>query len=43
MDLILDEAVRGNGITADLPVSMALEALRSGQLIPILEGWIRDA
>lgn len=42
MDLILDEAVRGNGITADLPVSMALEALRSGQLVPILEGWVRD-
>lgn len=42
MDTIREEVAAGRGITIDLPISMAVDELREGTLVPILPGWTRE-
>ena len=42
MDSIREAAVSGLGITTDLPVSMAVDDIREGRLVPVLRGWMRE-
>lgn len=42
MDSIREAAAAGLGISVDLPVSMAVDAIRNGELVPVLRGWMRE-
>ncbi len=39
---IKDAVLRGFGIGLDIPLGMVLDELRSGLLVPVLDGWHRD-
>lgn len=39
---VKDAVLKGFGIAVDIPLGMVLDELRSGELVPVLNGWHRD-
>ncbi len=39
---IKDAVLRGFGIALDVPLGMVLDELRSGEVVPVLDGWHRE-